>query len=200
MENSRQNTRFHWRDAKRIEALAQTMDSDGTNVELGGNLEVDGAITQNKANWEANIETIPLPTSTTDLSAAVINYAGVKQINSVLYLALSFAYSNATESAISMNYNNRINIDIVDIPESVSSKIFDVNGVALSSTGASYAMIVCDTGNMWINSSYYRCKVRISRFSTEANKIRIVLEPDSAMSVTAGSKLNVDARTFLVTL
>ncbi len=47
MENSRQNTRFHWRNAKRLEKFSETMDSDGTNVEFGGNVEIDGKVKVN---------------------------------------------------------------------------------------------------------------------------------------------------------
>lgn len=69
MENSRQNTRFHWRSAKRLEALSKVMDTEGNKVELGGDLEVDGELQVNTgAIVNAENETISV---TQDMKDAI---------------------------------------------------------------------------------------------------------------------------------
>lgn len=118
MENSRQPTRFRWKLAKAIEALISA-DETTHKVEIGGALEVDGAIT---SNYNLSPATL-IPNNTLDYevlpnhiyqivienseSTAGIHNAGLNVIGHIPDVTITGATFSATDSSIEFGYNNQ---------------------------------------------------------------------------------------------
>lgn len=171
------------------------------NVSIGGNLLVAGdvqvkTISQSQPNWEME--------ATPTLSASAITkgftltpiYNKVCLFGNVLYVVMINKLNNPTESSLGVDYNDTINLELPNIPSSIGSKIFDVNGKDLTEESTDTIDINRSISGIVPSQGYINYKMVLNHQGS--NKMFVSLLREDAYNIPSGSLSIITGRDFLI--
>ena len=163
-------------------------------VKITGDGEFSGdvvvkTIKQSQANWNANdsFDTLDVPSGLVYTK----KYARLEEINGVIYVVICFSIENTTENAISFLFDK-----VVELPESIASKIYDFDG---------YTVAESHTANIMAEDCFYASgnilynKMALSlRNRSNVNRLEAVFANN--VSIPANTIYNFSFRCFLTTI
>ena len=160
------------------------------NGKLDGDIDIDGDVSgktfiQTQPNWELDLSESIIITGASEVKNA---FCKLIQYGNVLYLILSIRFTRESATPTNITFEDIL----VDIPESIGSKIYDKNGDLVSE--------VPTTANMQIllmKAQIYDQGKNIGILHYAQNKITIQLSTFNT-TVSAVGGYNVDGRTFIV--
>ena len=171
--------------------------ADLSGASFGGPV-VAQTLKQNQANWSVDITSFPNITGGT---ASPI-FCRIQQINQELHIIMIGKVVNETESTISAYSTTDI---LIELPEAIADKIYDIGGnklsdVLVSETRISYNFASASRSDFGDMSKYAADVVMLVGHYSGAsykNKLAIRFQRPSTISIPAGETMYFESRVSL---